>query len=451
MQPKAPSSGFSWFPEQASTFAGQVDALYFYLVAVTVFFTVLIAGVILIFAVRYRQKSIHDRPERMETSTALEIIWSVIPFILVVIMFFWGAEVFFEQRRTPANAMEISVTGKKWMWKFQHLNGRREINALHIPVGKPVVLRMASEDVIHDVYIPAFRTKQDVLPGRYTTLWFEATKPGVYHLFCNQYCGTQHSNMVGSVIAMEPAAYQAWLYEYSGETPEKAGEALFQKLACNSCHMAGTASRGPDLAGIIGTKVALTAGAPVTADENYIRESILNPQAKVVAGFQPIMPSFQGIVSEDQVTQLIAYIRTLKPGAGRGGEHGGVILNTSSQANQAEGLATQPNAPAPEATPEQQGAPVQGQPNQSGEQQAPQAVTPSQTPEATASATPAPSPTPEATPAPTPQPLPTPASTPESTPAPTPAPTPESTPAPSTTSTETQDQPSTNPAGSAVQ
>jgi cytochrome c oxidase subunit 2 len=204
---------------------------------------------------------------------------------------------------------------------------------------------MASEDVIHDVFIPAFRVKQDVLPGRYTTEWFQVTKPGIYHLFCNQYCGAQHSNMIGSVVAMEPPAYQAWLSGFTGEAPEKAGENLFSKLACNTCHMAGAASRGPDLSGLIGSKVALANGQVITADENYIRESVLNPQAKVVNGFQPIMPSFQGIVTEEQLTQLIAYLKTLKssaPGATAGavgsqapGATGGMLPNPDSLANTA--------------------------------------------------------------------------------------------------------------------
>ena len=345
--------GFSFFPEQASTVAGSVDALYFYLIAVTVFFTLLVTGLLLVFAVRYRRRSEDYRPPRVETSKALEIIWSVIPLILCVIMFFWGAEVFFDQRRVPADAMEISVTGKKWMWKFQHLNGRREINVLHIPVGKPVLLRMASEDVIHDVFIPAFRVKQDVLPGRYTTEWFQATKPGIYHLFCNQYCGTQHSNMIGSVVAMDPPAYQAWLSGFTGEAPEKAGEALFSKMACNTCHMAGSASRGPDLANLIGSKVALDNGQVIVADENYIRESVLNPQAKTVAGFQKIMPSFQGIVTEEQLTQLIAYLKTLKasttgaPGAAPAAATGGVIANPDSMANAALSTALSGVPPAP--------------------------------------------------------------------------------------------------------
>lgn len=340
MQPTVNSPGLSFFPEQASTFAAQVDYLYFFLVAVSVFFTLLIAGVIVYFAVRYRRRSETDRPPHVETSKTLEIVWSVIPLLIVLVMFFWGAQVFMLQRAEPPGALTISVTGKKWMWKFQHPNGKREINTLHVPVGQPVILRMASEDVIHDVFIPAFRVKQDVLPGRYTTEWFEATKTGIYHLFCNQYCGTQHSNMIGSVIVMEPTSYQAWLAGFTGESPEKAGEALFSKLACNTCHMAGTASRGPDLAGVFGNKVALQNGQVVVADENYIRESILNPQAKVVAGFEPVMPSFQGVVSEEQLTQLVAYIRTLEASGNNSqvGQHGGVIASQEAMANQADSL-----------------------------------------------------------------------------------------------------------------
>ncbi|MGI8908388.1 MAG: cytochrome c oxidase subunit II [Candidatus Sumerlaeaceae bacterium] len=343
--------GFSFFPEQASTIAWQVDALYFFLTAVTVFFTLLVVGLLVIFAVRYRRRNAEYRPPRVETSKTLEIVWSVIPLILTVIMFYWGAEVFFDQRRIPADAMEISVTGKKWMWKFQHPNGRREINVLHVPIGQNVLLRMASEDVLHDVFIPAFRVKQDVLPGRYTTQWFNATKTGIYHLFCNQYCGAQHSNMIGSVVAMEPPAYQAWLSGFTGEAPEKAGENLFSKLACNTCHMAGSASRGPDLGNLIGSKVALQGGQVITADENYIRESVLNPQAKVVAGFQPIMPSFQGIVTEEQLTHLIAYIKTLKSSTtgAQPAVAGGLVPDPHSMQNAALSLTQSGIAPAPAA------------------------------------------------------------------------------------------------------
>jgi len=206
--------------------------------------------------------------------------------------------------------MEIFIVGKQWMWKAQHPEGQREINELHVPIGRPVKLIMGSEDVIHSYYIPAFRVKADVVPGRYNALWFTATEPGRYHLFCAEYCGTRHSGMIGWVTAMEPTEYQAWLAGGPQTTsPVAAGEKLFSDLACNTCHMPN--GRGPVLQGIFGKSVELQGGGTVTADEAYIRESIVNPQAKVVAGFQPIMPTFQGLVTEEQLMQLIAYVRSL--------------------------------------------------------------------------------------------------------------------------------------------
>jgi cytochrome c oxidase subunit 2 len=241
------------------------------------------------------------------------MVWTVIPFLIAMTMFGWGARVFFEQYKPPQNAMEVYVVGKQWMWKLQHATGQREINELHIPVGRKIKLIMTSEDVIHDFFVPAFRTKADVVPGRYTTLWFEATTPGTYHLFCAEYCGMNHSGMTGSVIVMEPREFDNWLSGNIGAmTPAAAGQQLFQTLGCASCHGAnGEGGRGPTLAGAFGKITPLQSGESVRVDEGYIRESILNPQAKIVAGFGPIMPTFQGQVSEDQVLQLIAYIKSL--------------------------------------------------------------------------------------------------------------------------------------------
>jgi cytochrome c oxidase subunit 2 len=227
----------------------------------------------------------------------------------------WGAVVFFHAQRPPKGAIEIYAVGKQWMWKFQHMDGQREINELHVPIGQPVKLTMISQDVIHSFFVPAFRVKQDVLPGRYTTVWFQATKTGKYHLFCAEYCGTQHSGMIGSVVVMEPAQYQAWLAGGGGEgSLAQSGEKLFQDLACNTCHRSDSGARGPDLAGVFGSQVTLQGGQKLAADEAYIRESILNPQAKLVMGFQPIMPTFQGQVSEEGLMQLVAYIKTLQKG-----------------------------------------------------------------------------------------------------------------------------------------
>jgi cytochrome c oxidase subunit 2 len=308
---------FRIFPEQASTLAPQTDALLFFLLAVTTFFVVLIAGMIIVFMIRYRRRDPDEIPESVHGSLALEIAWTVPPLVIVMVIFFWGASLFATIQRPPDDAINIDVVGKQWMWKLQHMEGRREIDELHIPVGKPVKLTMTSEDVIHSFFVPAFRTKQDAVPGRYTTTWFEATKAGTYHLFCAEYCGTSHSGMIGRVIAMEPAEFQAWLQTGEGGTappasPAAAGEVLFQAQGCGSCHAAGAEQRGPQLAGLFGTTVHFEGGGTTVADENYLRESILDPQAHLVAGYQAIMPTYQGLLSEENVMQLIAYLKTLK-------------------------------------------------------------------------------------------------------------------------------------------
>jgi cytochrome c oxidase subunit 2 len=302
------------FPDQASTLAPRVDALYFFLVGTSAFFTLLIACLVVYFAIRYRRRAPGEVGADIHGGTTLEIVWSVIPLGLSMVMFAWGASVYFSLYRPPDETLDIYVVGKQWMWKFQHLDGQQEINELHIPINRAVKLTMTSQDVIHDLFIPAFRTKADVIPGRYTTIWFQATRPGRFHLFCAEYCGTQHSGMIGEVSVMEPAAYEAWLSGGGGEgSLASAGEKLFQSLACNTCHQAGSASRGPLLDNLFGKNVALASGETVAVDEGYLRESILNPQAKVTAGYQPIMPTFQGLVSEEGLLQLIEYIKSLKP------------------------------------------------------------------------------------------------------------------------------------------
>jgi cytochrome c oxidase subunit 2 len=300
------------FPEEASTFAPNVDHLLFFLLAVSIFFTVLIFGAIFYFSIRYRRRSDQELPRVFHGGMALEVIWSVIPFGLTMVMFTWGASIFFHESRPPSNAMQIYVVGKQWMWKLQHMEGQREINELHIPVNRPIRLTMTSEDVIHSFFVPAFRTKQDVVPGRYSTTWFTPTKPGKYHLFCAEYCGTNHSRMIGWVYVMEPQDYQAWL---SGGRPmgslAEDGEKLFQSLACGNCHHPDGSGRCPTLVGLYGRSVKLSTGQNVLADEAYIRESILQPNAKIVAGFQPVMPTFQGLVTEEGVLQLIEYVKSL--------------------------------------------------------------------------------------------------------------------------------------------
>ena len=305
------------FPEQASTFAPEVDHLLYYLLLVAVFFTLVIFGAIFYFAIRYRRRSEQELPHVAHTGMALEIIWSVIPFGLTMVMFTWGASIYMKESRPPANALQINVVGKQWMWKIQHMEGQREINELHIPLGRPVQLTMTSEDVIHSFFIPAFRTKQDVVPGRYSTEWFMPTKAGKYHLFCAEYCGTKHSGMIGWIYVMEPQDYAAWLTGGTGSgSLADSGAKLFQDLACSNCHKADGSGRCPTLVGLFGKKVQLAGGNTVTADEAYIRESILQPTAKVVAGYQPVMPTFQGLVTEEGVLSLIEYIKSMGPKTG---------------------------------------------------------------------------------------------------------------------------------------
>ena len=303
---------FPLFPEQASTIAGQTDALYFFLIGISVFFSLLIAGLVVYFAVKYRRRSdTEPAPEPATGGTTLEIVWSVIPLGIAMVIFVWGSSVFFKINRPPDDALEVWVVAKQWMWELQHMEGQREINELHIPLGRAVRLKMTSEDVIHSFYVPAFRVKQDVLPGRYTQLWFHPIKPGRYHLFCAEYCGTKHSGMIGWVYVMAPQDYEVWLSGGAGEgTLASRGDKLFQELACTNCHKADGSGRGPSLEGVFGQTVELEGGRKVTADDDYLRESILSPQAKIVKGYQPIMPTFQGLVTEDQLLQLIEYIKS---------------------------------------------------------------------------------------------------------------------------------------------
>jgi cytochrome c oxidase subunit 2 len=302
---------FPLFPQRASALAWQVDGVYFLLLAVSGFFTLLIFVLIFVFAVKYR-RSVHPHPVQIEGSLPLEMAWTLIPLGICMIFFAWGSLIYFQEARPPQDSMQIWVVGKQWMWKFEHETGQREIDQLHIPVNRDVKLVMSSQDVVHSFFVPAFRIKQDVLPGRYTQTWFRATKTGRYHLFCSQYCGTNHSKMIGWVIVMDPIAYQAWLGQggASGSLPAN-GRQLFQQLGCASCHRSNGQGVGPNLEGVFGKPVQLSDGRTVVADENYVRNQILNPGAQTVAGYKPIMPSFQGQVSEDNLDALVAYIKSL--------------------------------------------------------------------------------------------------------------------------------------------
>lgn len=302
------------FPEAVSTIAPDVDALYLFIVAVCGFVTIAISSVVIFFAIKYRRRPGNEAPQAYKPNVAIEVIWIIIPFITFMTFFAWGAVVFFESRRMPDNALDVWVTGRQWMWKMQHVGGKSEINTLHVPVNQPVRLIMTSEDVIHDFYVPEFRVHTDVLPNRYTYNWFEATKTGEYNLFCSEYCGTEHSKMIGKVIVMEREDFQNWLAGGAPEgSPATEGKKLFEKFACNTCHMETSGARGPVLVGLFGHEVKLQDGSVVVADENYIRQSILDPQSQIVAGYQPIMPTFQGQVNEAQLMQLVSYIKSLKP------------------------------------------------------------------------------------------------------------------------------------------
>jgi len=303
---------FHLIPPSASTNAGDVDAIFWALTGLSVFILTIVFGPLTYFAVKYRRGSKADRtPPRLAT-WKFEVTWTIIPFIIGMGIFAWAADVFFHIETPPSNALEVDVVGKQWMWKLQHAEGNREINELHVPIGQPIKLTMTSQDVIHDFFIPAFRVKQDVVPGRYTTEWFTATKVGRYYIFCAQFCGTSHSSMIGWVDVMHPVDYQRWLVTTGqGETMATAGQRLFNQVGCSGCHGVSSKIHAPRLEGLYGGPVPLEGGQVVTADDKYIRDSILLPASQIAAGYQNLMPSFAGRLSEDEVMQLIAYIKSL--------------------------------------------------------------------------------------------------------------------------------------------
>ncbi|HEX3663323.1 MAG TPA: cytochrome c oxidase subunit II [Acidobacteriaceae bacterium] len=304
-------TNFAIFPPEASTIAPYADALYFFLIFISVIGLAAVAILVVTFSIRYRQER-NPHATQIEGSTLLEATWTIIPLILFMICFVWGALLYFRIYSPPANAMNIYVVGKQWMWKAEHPTGQHEINALHIPVGRPIQLTLISQDVFHSFSVPAFRVKREVIPGRYNTVWFEATKPGVYHLFCTQYCGTLHSQMIGWVYAMTPEDYQAWAAgSTSGHSLAQSGERLFASLGCNSCHNSGPNAHGPNLAHIYGARVQLKDGQFVIADSAFLRDTILNPTLHELAGYAPIMPTYQGQVSEEGLIDLVEYIRRL--------------------------------------------------------------------------------------------------------------------------------------------
>lgn len=310
---------FPFAPERASDFAVQVDAIFYALTALTVFFTVVVLGFLLFLCIRYRVGNNVNRVEDPHSKwhNILEIGWSLPPLFLGLVMFAWAAIPYTQMYKAKPDALQIWVIGKRWMWHLQHANGVRENNELHIPVGKPVQLTLISQDVIHGFFVPEFRIKRDALPGRYNTMWFTPTKTGKYRIYCTEYCGTGHSEMTGICYVMEQRDYQAWLANggekvaANKQTMEQLGESLYNQLACGTCHDKDGIGRGPSLVGIYGMKVKRRDGQIVQVDNNYLRDSILNPSEDIVDKYQQVMPSYKGQLTEAQVLQLIAYIRSL--------------------------------------------------------------------------------------------------------------------------------------------
>jgi cytochrome c oxidase subunit 2 len=303
---------FPLFPEEASDIARRVDGLFIYLMAVCGAVVLGILVVIIYFLFKYRRGKSARRGLRQYSSTLLEVTWTIIPLGIFMTFFVWGSRLYYDIQNVPEDGLQINVVGKQWMWKIEHPNGRREIDELHVPVNRNIKLLMASEDVIHSFYLPAFRIKQDVVPGRYTTEWFNATKPGVYHLFCAEFCGKDHSRMGGRVIVMEPEAYQWWLRHGQPDTTlAQTGAKLYRQLGCSGCHDSPSTVKAPPLDDLYLRPVPLQNGKVIKADERYIHDSILLPHSEIAAGYEPIMPSFKGQVSEEQIFALIAYIKTL--------------------------------------------------------------------------------------------------------------------------------------------
>lgn len=304
---------FPIFPVEASTMAPRVDALYLTLVAITAFFGLLITALVIYFAVRYRRRSPDQTGDPVHGDLGLEVTWTAIPLAIVMVVLVWSSYLFVAMAKGPDEAIDVYVVAKQWMWTAQHLNGSREINALHVPVGRAVRLTMTSQDVIHDFFVPVFRMKADVIPGRYTRVWFEATQEGHFHLFCAEYCGTNHSAMRGDIVVMSPADYEDWLHESLGERSlSEVGRQLFHDLACDGCHREEMQAqdRGPTLTGLFNSEVRLADGRRVVADDEYLRESILRPERHVVSGYRTLMPSFQGLLSEEQIRALLEYIHS---------------------------------------------------------------------------------------------------------------------------------------------
>jgi cytochrome c oxidase subunit 2 len=303
------SASFRLLQQSASTIAGRTDLLFTAMLVLCGTIALAIGAAIVFFCVRYRHGATVQRGW-VGRKLGLEVAWISIPLVLFIGLFVWAGHDFVALYRVPDDALPVYVVAKQWMWKLQHRNGRREINELHVPLGQPVRLVMTSQDVIHSFFVPAFRLKQDVVPGRYTGLWFTASQLGEFHLFCAEYCGSEHSQMVGRIVVLSPADFARWLAaDTSSPSVAQYGFALFRQLGCSGCHAAGSTVHAPSLAGLLGRQVHLQDGRTVVADDNYVRDSILLPRKDVVAGFDPVMPSFAGQVSEEDIQALIAYLR----------------------------------------------------------------------------------------------------------------------------------------------
>jgi len=304
-----------WFPEGASRNAEQVDQLFFVILGVSIFFFFIILSAMTVFTIRYRRQDPSVVPHGSHHNTWLEITWSVIPGIIVAVIFVWGFLAYLNMRSAPDDAYEIQVIAKKWSWAFVYPNGHVDSD-LHVPVDRPVRLVMSSDDVIHSLYVPAFRIKMDLVPGRYTETWFEANRAGEYTLFCAEYCGTQHSTMLAQVVVHPSGEFEPWLENAANLlenlSPVEAGAVLYQRRGCVQCHsLDGSAKAGPSFQGVFGTTQLMTSGESVVVDENYLRESILEPQAKIRAGYRPVMPTYQGQLKDEEIAALIAFIKSL--------------------------------------------------------------------------------------------------------------------------------------------
>ena len=303
-----------WFPKQASTTAQSVDLLFVFLVSLCGAVGLLVAFLLIYFSIRYRRRPNALPPSAMPGNTALELAWTIIPLAIFVCIFVWGANIYFDAYRAPDDSEVVYVVAKQWMWKFQHPKGQREINELHVPVGRPCKLLLTSEDVIHSFFVPEFRVHMDVLPERYTTVWFTPTRAGPCHLFCSQYCGTNHASMVGRIVVMEPSDYQDWLRQHAEGSMALQGRKVFLKYRCISCHSADPQARAPVLEELYMQPVRLRDGRTWTADDDYLHESIVAPSAKIVAGWEDIMPTFQGQISAQEINEVIEFIKSLKKG-----------------------------------------------------------------------------------------------------------------------------------------